>query len=159
MGRERRFTAAEMNAIAKEVGDEATFQTHKRYALSASEVFALLNAYIAEVPAEKLTVKKTPLGPTGRIPLLSATVKTDASQFRRTVLDVADYLDKHGRIPSAVWLGSQSVPPEAYLTALARMARMRLDGKEFPEAIEIKPAKLAAAQYVSDDDPKKLWGW
>ena len=121
--RDHRFTLAEVEAIAKTVGDEVTFQTHKGYALSASEVFALLNAYVAEMPAEKLSVKKTPLGPTGRIPLLNAAVKTDASQFRRTCLDVADYLDKHGRIPSAVWLGSQPVPAEAYLTALARIAR------------------------------------
>jgi hypothetical protein len=157
--RDHRFTAAEVDAIAKAVGDEVSFQTHKGYALSASEVFALLNAYVAETPAEKLTVKKTPLGPTGLIPLMSESVTTDASQFRRTCLDVADYLDKHGRIPSAVWLGSRAVPPEAYLTALARMARLRLDGKELPESIEIKPAKLAAAKYVSDDDPQKLWGW
>ncbi|HTU91711.1 MAG TPA: hypothetical protein VMF69_16630, partial [Gemmataceae bacterium] len=34
-----------------------------------------------------------------------------------------------------------------------------LSGKAMPETIDIKPAKLAAARYVSDDDPKKLWGW
>jgi hypothetical protein len=42
---------------------------------------------------------------------------------------------------------------------LARIAQLRLTGKEFPETIAIKPAKLAAARYVSDDDPGKLWGW
>jgi hypothetical protein len=157
--RDRRFTSAELESITKAIGDEVSFQVHKGYALSASEVFALLNTYIAEAPAEQLTVKKTPLGPTGRIPLLTAAVTTDASQFRRTCRDVADYLDKHGRIPSAVWLGSRPVPPEAYLAALARIVQLRLEGKDTPETIEIKPAKLAAARYVSDDDPKKLWGW
>ncbi len=157
--RERRFTPDELASIAKEVGGEIGFQTHKDYALSASEIFALLNAYVAEAPAEQITITKTPLGPTGRIPLLSAAVTTDASQFRRTCRDVADYLDKHRRIPSAVWLGSRPVPPEAYLAALARMTQLRLDGKTMPETIDIKPAKLAAARYVSDDDPKKLWGW
>jgi hypothetical protein len=157
--RERRFTAEDLQAIAKAVGDEVNFQVHKEYTLSASEVFALLSAYIAEVPADQLTVKNTPLGPTGRIPLLNAAVATDASQFRRTCRDVTDYVEKHGRIPSAVWLGSRPVPPEAFLAALAHAAGMRLDGKELPETIEIKPVKLAAAQYVSDDDPKKLWGW
>lgn len=157
--RDRRFTPADIGAIAKAVGEEVSFQIHKGYALSASEVFALLNAYVAEVAMERLTVKKTPLGPTGRIPVLTETVTTDASQFRRTCRDVADYLDKHGRIPSAVWLGSRPVPPEAYLAALARMALLRLDGKTMPETIKIKPAKLAAARYVSDDDPRKLWGW
>jgi hypothetical protein len=157
--RDHRFTAAELAAIAKAVGEEMSFQTHTDYALSASEVFALLNAYVADCPIEPLTVKKTPLGPTGRIPLMSETVTTDASQFQRTCRDVAEYLDKHGRIPSAVWLGSRPVPPEAHLAALARIAQLRLSGAAMPESIEIKPAKLAAARYVSDDDPKKLWGW
>ncbi len=157
--REHRFTPDELASIVKSVGEEIGFQTHKDYALSASEVFALLNAYVSEVPAEQITVTKTPLGPTGRIPLLPAAMTTDASQFGRTCRDVADYLDKHGRIPSAVWLGSRPVPPEAYLAALARMAQLRLDGKTMPETIDIKPTKLAAARYVSDDDPKKLWGW
>jgi len=34
-----------------------------------------------------------------------------------------------------------------------------MDGKQPPKTIEMKPAKLKAAEYVSDDDPKKLWGW
>lgn len=164
--RNRRFTETELETIAKAVGEEVSFQPHKDYALSASEVLALLNAYVnrsrsADAPplAEVLTVKRTPLGPTGRVPLMSETVTTDANQFERTCRDVAAYLDKHGRIPSAVWLGSRPVPPEAYLAALARIAQLRLSGKAMPQTIEIKPAKLAAARYVSDDDPKKLWGW
>jgi len=157
--REHRFTTEGLGTIAKAVGEEVSFQMHKDYALSASEVLALLNAYIAGYPADKLSMKQTPLGPTGRVPLMAETVTTDASQFRRTSRDVADYLDKHGRIPSAVWLGSRPVPPEAYLAALARMALLRLNGDAMPETLTIKPAKLAAARYVSDDDPKKLWGW
>jgi hypothetical protein len=157
--REHRFTVAELETIAKSVGDEVSFQTHKGYTLSASEVFVLLNAYLTETPAERLTVSKTPLGPTGRIPLLTETVTTDASQFRRTSRDVADYLDKQGRIPSTVWLGCRAVPPEAYLAALARMVRLRIEGKPLPDKIEVKAAKLTASRYVSEDDPKKLWSW
>ncbi|MHB1427016.1 MAG: hypothetical protein ACYC3I_27995, partial [Gemmataceae bacterium] len=160
--RERRFTVDELRIIAKitkAVGEEVSFQEHPQFSLSAGEVFALLNAYVAERPADALMVQKTPLGPTGRVPLMTETVTTDASQFQRTCRDVADYLDKHGRIPSAVWLGSRPVPPEAYLTALARIAQLRLNGETMPASIEIKSAKLTAAHYVSDDDPKKLWGW
>ncbi len=51
------------------------------------------------------------------------------------------------------------MPPEAYLATLARIAQRQLNGEAMPESIEIKPAKLAAAQYVSNDDPQKLWGW
>jgi len=161
--RGHRFSAAEIKALAAGVGEDVSFQMGKDHTLSASEVFALLNEYVAGHSAghtpENVELKTTPLGPTGRVPLLSATVTTDASQFRRTSIDVADYFRKHGRIPSAVWLGSRPVPPEAYLAALARIARTLLDSKAMPETIEIKPAKLAVGRYVSDDDPKKLWGW
>lgn len=158
--RNHHFSSADLEAIAKAVGEEVTFQTRKDYSLSASEIFALLNASMDRSrDADAITLAKTPLGPTGRVPVLTASVTTDASQFQRTCRDVADYLEKHGRIPSAVWLGSRPVPPEAYLVALARMALLRLSGKESPETIEIKPAKLAAARHVADDDPGKLWGW
>ncbi|HEY7328990.1 MAG TPA: hypothetical protein VH592_15205 [Gemmataceae bacterium] len=157
--RNHQFTTAELEAVASAVGDEVSFQKHTDFALSASEVFALLNAYLAERPAEQLTVKDTLLGPTGRVPLMSETVTTDASQFQRTCRDVADYLEKQGRIPTVVWLGSRPVPPEAYLSTVARIAQERLKGKEMPQTIEVKPAKLASARHVSDDDPKKLWGW
>jgi hypothetical protein len=161
--RGRRFTPEDLKAIAVGIGEEVSFQESQEYALSASEVFALLNDYVAEHSAghapEGVELKVTPLGPTGRVPLLAETVTTDASQFRRTSVDVADFLRKQGRIPTAVWLGSRPVPPEAYLAALARIAQALLDGKPMPETIEVKPAKLAAARYVADDDPRKLWGW
>jgi hypothetical protein len=74
------------------------------------------------------------------------------------VADVADYLARHGRVPSAVWLGSRPVPPEAYLRTLAKVALARLDSKDVPESLEVKPTKLAVAKYVADDGPQ-LWGW
>jgi hypothetical protein len=160
--RDRRFSPADLKAIAAGVGEEINFQRHGDLTLSASEVFYLLNEYVAAgadgLPAEGLQLKSTPYGPTGREPLLSDAVTTDASQFGRTSLDVADYLRKEGRVPTAVWLGSVPVPPEAYLRTLAGVALQRLGGKPMAEKIEVRPAKLAAAQYVADDGPA-LWGW
>jgi hypothetical protein len=89
---------------------------------------------------------------------LTEVATTDANQFGRTSADVADYLKKHGRVPSAVWLGSTPVPPEAYLRSLAAVARTLLAGQPIPDKIEIKTAKLRDTKYVSDDDPK-LWPW
>jgi len=83
-------------------------------------------------------------------------VTTDASQFQRTCLDVADYLCKHARIPSAVGLGSQPEPPEAYLAALARIGRTRPDGQARPESIAFNQANSGVARPVTDDDPTPL---
>ena len=80
------------------------------------------------------------------------------AQVARTVLDVQDDLDKTGRIPSAIWLGSQSVPPESYLVAIAQASQSILQNAQPPESITFAPARLAAADYVADDSPE-LWDW
>jgi hypothetical protein len=160
--RGRAFGAADLKTIAAAVGDDPGFQKHDDYTLAASEVFTLLNDYIAARTAgqtpQRLMLKDTPYGPTGREPLSSEAVATDASQFGRTCLDVADYLRTQGRVPTAVWLGSVAVPPEAYLRSLARVAGDLLDGKPMPDKIEVRPAKLTAARHVAEDNPS-LWGW
>ncbi|HVW37811.1 MAG TPA: hypothetical protein VHB99_10920 [Pirellulales bacterium] len=158
----REFAASELKSIAAAVAADANFQMHGDYALSASEVFWLLNEYVArtadgEKPA-KLALKATPLGPAEPTPQLNSPVATDASQFARTAADVSDFIARHGRLPPTVWLGSLGIPPESYLPVLAREATRLLEGKPLSEKIEIAPAKLAAADYVADDGPN-LWGW
>ncbi len=160
--REHRFTRAELEKIARAVGEDVTFQRHGDLVLSASEVLDLLNRFVALQGSEKKleieSLASTPLGPTGRVTELEEPVTTDASQFLRTAVDVAVYLEKHGRVPSAVWLGSTPVPPAAYLRALANVALELLAGRPIPAKIEVVPAKLAAAKYVEADNPK-LWPW
>ena len=161
--RGRRFGADALKGIAKGVGDEISFQRFKGYTLSAAEVFTLLNEYVAERAAGRtpssLEVKEEPFGPTSVSPEVADGTTTDWSQFSRTAADVADFIRKQHRIPGTVWLGSKPVSPEAYLLALAPVVLDLIDGKTPPQTIELKPTKLAAEAYVSDDDPKKLWGW
>jgi hypothetical protein len=76
----------------------------------------------------------------------------------RTVLDVQDELDKTGRIPSAVWLGSQSIPPESYLVGIAQATQTFIQKIQLPDSVTFGPARLAAADYVADDSPE-LWSW
>ncbi len=158
----RRFGGEELRAIAAKVGDDVTFQKHGDCTLAASEIFDLLTRYIAakaeDKKVEAVELTGTALGPTSKIVELAGPVTTDASQFTRTCADVVDYVKKHGRLPGAVWLGSTAVPPEAFLAAAAKVALSLLDGKGVPEKVEVRPARLAAAKYVSDDDPR-LWGW
>jgi hypothetical protein len=73
-------------------------------------------------------------------------------------LDVADHLDKSDHLPNAVWFGSQAVPPESYLVALAQVTRTLTLKGEAPETVTVAPARLAVAHYVADDSPA-LWEW
>ena len=159
----RRFSAADLKAVAAAVGDSITFQKRDDYALSASEVFTLLNEFVAQKAAGRdvpsVELKGTPEGPSNAVTPLTEAVTTDDSQLTRTAQDVADYVKKQGRVPTSVWLGSTAVPPESYLRALAEMVPLLVEGKPLPKTIEIKPARFAAAKYVHDDDPKALWGW
>jgi hypothetical protein len=158
----RRFSRAELKQIALQVGEAITFQKHGDWTLSASEVFDLLNRVLllhtAGKKLEGIELTRTLLGPTSQVVPLREAVTTDQSQFLRTAADVDDYLNRHGRLPAAVWLGSTPVPPEAYLAALARVVGELLNGKPMPETVTISPAKLEAAKYVAQDDPR-LWGW
>jgi hypothetical protein len=158
----RRFDMSDFRKIAEQVGDEVNFQRHGDFALAPSELFALLNEGFRQLTHNDnefgIDIAATPRGPTGQPPAMTEPVTTTLNQFIRSSADAHDYLQKHGRVPSAVWLGSTPVTPEAYLVALAKLVVLVTNGKPFPEKIELKPAKLATAKYVADDDPR-LWGW
>lgn len=155
--RGRAFTKPEIREIAGAVTGEVGFQRRGDYALSASEVFALLHDFANGRGPDSVTLGGTPWGPPDPAPALAAPVSTDWSQFSRTAADVGGYLRHHGRVPATVWLGGAAVPPEAWLGALARVSLELLEGRT-PETVEVRPASLAAAAHVSADGPH-LWGW
>jgi hypothetical protein len=160
--RGRRFTPDDIRRIATTVAPEVSFQKHDDHALASSEVFALLNEYVAHRAGgstpESLSLESTPYGPSEPVTPRTEAATTDGSQFGRTAIDVADFLHKQGRVPTSVWLGSQPVPPEMYLNALAKVALDLVDGKPMPETVTLQPAQLAVAAHVADDNPR-LWGW
>jgi hypothetical protein len=160
--RGRSFSRDELKAIVAAVEPEVTFQRHGKLTLAPSEILALLtDAFLAQLgkgDKTAIALTGTPDGPTSAPPSFAGPVATDWSQFTRTAGDVSDYVRRHARVPSTVWLGSTGVPPEAYLVALARVVSDLLDGKPAPDTVELRPAKLAAAKHVAGDDPK-LWGW
>ncbi len=156
------------------------------YSLSAAEVLAILSRFVAAlsgveqggrspfspptslrpVPATKkgtvpdaaIEYPGSPYGPSSPEVSLDSPIKVEGEQFLRTTADVADSIRVNDRVPSAVWLGSRAVPPEAFLRSLALVAIDLADGKPMPETIEIKPAKLKSAEHVADDNPN-LWKW
>lgn len=160
--RGRAFSTVELASLARAVSDGVSFQKHDDFILAASEVFVLLNDYVAAKAAgreiDQVTLATTPFGPTNPVTTLEAPVTTDWSQFSRTAIDVADFMKKQGRVPTSVWLGSVAVPPESYLNGLAKVTLALTSGAAPPATVEVKPARLAAAVHVADDGPG-LWGW
>jgi hypothetical protein len=73
-------------------------------------------------------------------------------------LDVNEFLEKRREIPNAVWFGSTSVTPEAYLLALASVTQMLIANGDPADSVNVLPAKLDAAQWIASDSPS-LWKW
>jgi hypothetical protein len=159
---QRVFSMQELGDVARQVDPRATFQVRPDYALSASEVFLLLDKLVSGVirrkASEPILLESTPYGPDSSAPELKAEITVAWSQFSRTALDVDGFLAKNGQIPSEVWLGSTPVPPESYLVALAGVSRTLLEKGEPPESVTVAPAALAVAQQVAEDTPA-LWEW
>lgn len=160
--RGRRFSPEELKAVAAALQSDINFQTVGDVSLAPSEIFSLLtDALLARVGKGDKTAIALPSTPDGPVspPLpFTGPVTTDWSQFTRTTADVADYIRVHRRVPSAVWFGSVPVPPETYLVALANVLTNLLDGQSAPATVDLRPARLAAAKYVANDNPN-LWKW
>lgn len=175
------FSTQELAVIGGQVNADVSFQVHENYALSASEVLSLLTKFVAQVVAEDarpILLEGTPYGPSSPFdvapgfsratddaalsqqwpPKGGSTIEVPWSQFSRTVLDVAGFLEKRQQVPSAVWFGSTPVPPESYLVALAQVASNLLAKGGKPESVIVSPARLAAAGQVAEDSPA-LWIW
>jgi peptidoglycan/xylan/chitin deacetylase (PgdA/CDA1 family) len=156
------FTRAELQDIAGHVGADPSFQVHEHYDLTASEVFELLNTFVAasvvHAPIRALRLGATPYGPSLPSASLTGTIEVPWDQFSRSVVDVAASLETRLQIPDVIWFGSTPVPPESYLPALARVAQRLLAPGSPPDSVTISPAHLAAARYVADDS-KDLWDW
>lgn len=156
------FSSPEVRAAAEQVSSEVSFQAGDSFNLSASEVFYVINKFLAGMIKRQgndaLILDGTPYGPASAAQPLKAKLAAPWGQVARTVVDVQDSLEKTGRIPSEIWLGSQSIPPESYLVGIAQAAQSLLQNAEPPNSITFAPARLAAADFVADDAPD-LWEW
>ena len=159
----RNFSPDELMAIAAQVTPQVSFQTRESYTLSASEIFALLNSFVARhinKASDPIILKETPYGPSSAAfdAQSNQIAEVSWSQFSRTVLDVDHSIRRRNQIPNAIWLGSAAVSPESYLLALASAAK-QIPGKQPPpESIKILPAELAAGQWIAKDSPS-IWKW
>jgi peptidoglycan/xylan/chitin deacetylase (PgdA/CDA1 family) len=161
----RAFDAPEIADIANRVNSEITFQVQNNFALSASELFALLNGFVHQF-ARGRTIKAVrlngaPYGPSSvpnpeAVPEGSIEIAWD--QFSRTAIDVNEILARRQQIPNVVWFGSRPVTPESYLLALADVTRTLISKGQPPASVTILPAELAAGKWVAKDSPS-VWHW
>jgi hypothetical protein len=156
------YPQEQLAAIAAQVSPQVSFYRGQGYALAPSEVFFLLNTFVANVvhrtSQQPILLDGIPDGPASRVPALASPLQVPWEQLARAVLDVEDFLRQNKRLPNAVWFGSQAAPPECYLGALAQAVSSLLSKAARPETVRVTAAQLATGRYVADDSPT-TWNW
>ena len=161
--RSHKFSASEIVEIARHVEPEINFQDGGSYTLSPAEILELVVGQMATQPLRQstdygVTLPFTVYGPNLPSPELAEPVEVPWSQFERSAQDLHSFIQHNHQIPSAVWLGSKPVPPEAFLVAMAKIVGENKKGAAPPEKMTIAPAHLVTEKYVAVDSPG-LWSW
>ena len=158
--RERRFSSKEVAEIAGRVESDVNFQDHGSYTLSPAEVMTLIAEHLVLQRSgdATITLPSTVYGPSLPPARLTGSVEVSWSQFERSVEDLHNFIQNKHQIPNAVWLGSTAVSPEAFLVAMARIAKKDTANGGAPGMVTIEPARLATETYIAEDSPK-LWSW
>ena len=159
--RQRFFSVAEIVELAGHLqSGEINHQILGDVTLAPAEQFFLLTEFtLQSLGRQQITgarLAMAPLGPIRPAPV-DREVTATASQFQRTIADVAQYLQQQRRIPDVIWLGSDAVSAESYLVALARAALRLAQGRSLEGSVRFRPATLASAERVRND--RDLWSW
>jgi hypothetical protein len=158
--REHRFSSKEVAEIAGRVESEVNFQDNGSYTLSPAEVMTLIAEHMVLQRSGDATVAlpSSVYGPSLPSARLTKSVEVSWSQFESSVQDLHNFIQRNQQIPNAVWLGSTPVSPEAFLVAMARIAKKGTAKGQAPEMVKIEPARLATEKYIAADSPN-LWSW
>lgn len=160
--REHRFSSKEVAEIAGRVESDVSYQDFGSYTLSPAEVMALVAEHIAlklqRSGNTTITLPFSVYGPSLPSARWTESVEVPWPQFERSVQDLHNFIQRNHQIPNAVWLGSTAVSPEAFLVAMARIAKKDAAKGDAPERVTIEPARLATENYIAADS-EKLWSW
>lgn len=161
--RVHKFSAGEIAEIASQVQSEVNFQDRGTYTLAPAEILTLIAERMAArtgTPGRNpsVTLPFTVYGPSRPSPELTEPVDVPWSQFENSVQDLHMFIQRNRQIPSAVWLGSKPVPPEAFFFAMAKIFAENKKRGAPPEKVTVVPARLATAKYVAADSTE-LWSW
>jgi hypothetical protein len=156
---ERKIDPGTIRRLARQAQQEITYQSLDGYALSAAEIFGLLNSSLVDLADGR----KAPLGKQAsfvegppRPAAPSGNVREAGwDQLVQTSHDVQSALEKDRQIPAEIWLGSAAISPADYLATIADL--LAQPGKP-PQRIELRKGNFTAARHVATDE-LGLWDW
>jgi hypothetical protein len=152
-------------ALAAGVSREISFQKRDGYAVSAADVFFLLNSAVESFVDRRAlpsasTVAMVYGPPREFLPSEGAgssrAYEWDA--FAQAVRDVGASMRSRGQLPAEVWIGSESLSPADYLATLAGLIQTIAASKSAPAEVERRTGRFTVDHYVAADSPQ-LWSW
>ncbi len=156
------YPQEQLGAIAAQVAPQVDIYHGQGFTLAPAEVFYLLNAFVSNVvhqaSQQPILLDGIPDGPDSAAPALDKPYDAPWELFSRAVREAAGFLRQYKRIPGAIWLGSQAVPPESYLCGLAQVVSSLLNNAARPTTVHLPVAQLATARHVAEDSPA-TWNW
>lgn len=161
----RAFSRDDLVALARGTADGITFQKGEGYAVSAADVFVLLNtaleAFVDRKTFPQTTSLTTVYGPAREFkPSEGAPSSSTYSwaAFAEAIRGTGAYLRAHKQLPAEVWIGSESLSPADYLVTLARAFETVAGSGAAPAQVERRTGRFTADRYVAEDSTK-LWSW
>jgi hypothetical protein len=154
----RRITSAESKGIGYQLIGKKAFSPADQFFLLCESVGAMMKK---DTEVDPLHVPDQLLGPGDEPPAEGKiTAPLEWPAFRDATRDACDFLEVNHRIPAAVWVGPDPVPPVDFLVALAAVYLHHYESQKFPQMVTI-PAdvKLLTADNVARDTPELYGGW
>lgn len=161
----RGFSGDDLIALARSTSNEVTFQARDGYAVSAADVFVLLNTALESFIDRKTLPSTTSLssvyGPARDFkPSEGASSSTSYAwaAFAEAIRGAGAYIRAHQQLPAEVWIGSESLSPADYLLTLAAAFDTIASSGTPPERVERRTGRFTADKYVAEDSTQ-LWSW
>jgi hypothetical protein len=163
------ISEAELLQIAQKIEQQASggldFILVGGKAVSVSDQFELLTEALGQLAERKqihfpLALKGV-FGPGAAGPANPGPERVSVAAFQEAVLDARDFVRTHGRVPSIVFIGAESVAPSDFLAGMASLYLRGADAKRLPSA-EVSlnhNTTVLSARYIAEDKPNLFGGW
>ncbi len=163
--RARTFTRDDLVGLATGVDREISFQKRDGYAVSAADVFVLLNSAV-----ESFIDRGTLPSSTSLTPVYGPPRQYQPSEgapgsrayawavFAEAVRGAGASLRSRRQLPAEIWIGSESLSPSDYLATLAGAFQAIARSGSAPAEVQRREGRFTADRYVAEDSPK-LWSW
>jgi peptidoglycan/xylan/chitin deacetylase (PgdA/CDA1 family) len=156
----RTFSIEEILQLARDVQSEISYCVMDDFALSPAEVFSLIISSLADYSKTgKLPDSvpfSSPLGPVARAMNPAEEASLDPADLLRACVIIKDFMEKAGRLPSAVYLGNQKLDPADFLSTVSHAFVNIAESGNLPDKVGFCKGNFTLEKYVTGEG---AWGW